>query len=74
MYPSVVLGGCPFVVGASGTVPVKDAVNLFKQMRVEMGIDHNALCNMADRYEELLRRRPPGHMNRVISSLEEGCS
>ena len=67
------LGGCPFVKGASGNVAAEDAVNLFEQIGVETGIDLKALCRVVDRYEELLGRRLPGRMNRVIRSLEIPC-
>jgi hydroxymethylglutaryl-CoA lyase len=67
------LGGCPFVVGASGNVPAEDAVNLFQQIGVDTGIDLEALCRVVDRYEELLGRPLPGRMNRVIKFRKE-CS
>ena len=67
------LGGCPFVKGASGNVAAEDAVNLFEQIGVETGIDLKALCRVVDRYEELLGRRLPGRMNRVIRSQEIPC-
>jgi len=67
------LGGCPFVKGASGNVAAEDAVNLFEQIGVETGIDLKALCKVVDRYEELLGRRLPGRMNRVIKSQGAAC-
>jgi hydroxymethylglutaryl-CoA lyase len=67
------LGGCPFVKGASGNVAAEDAVNLFEQIGVGTGIDLKALCRVVGRYEELLGRRLPGRMNRVIRSLETSC-
>jgi hydroxymethylglutaryl-CoA lyase len=68
------LGGCPFVVGASGNVPAEDAVNLFQQIGVDTGIDLDALCRIVDRYEELLGRPLPGRMNRVVKFQKECCS
>lgn len=62
------LGGCPFVKGASGNVPTEDAVNLFNQLGVNTGIELEAICMVVDKYEELLGRRLPGRMNRVIKS------
>jgi hydroxymethylglutaryl-CoA lyase len=62
------LGGCPFLKGASGNVAAEDAVNLFEQIGVETGIDLKALCKVVDRYEELLGRRLPGRMNRVVKA------
>ena len=67
------LGGCPFVVGASGNVPTEDAVNLFNQSGVHTGIDIEALCKVVDRYEELLGRPLPGRMNHVIKTQKRLC-
>ena len=67
------LGGCPFVKGASGNVAAEDAVNLFEQIGVATGIDLKALCKVVDRYEEILGRRLPGRMNRVIKSQGISC-
>jgi len=67
------LGGCPFVKGASGNVAAEDAVNLFEQIGVDTGIDLKAICTVVDRYEELLGRRLPGRMNRVIKSQGISC-
>jgi hydroxymethylglutaryl-CoA lyase len=66
------LGGCPFVKGASGNVPTEDAVNLFNQIGVDTGIELNMLCRVVDEYEELLSRRLPGRMTRVIKSQGNG--
>jgi hydroxymethylglutaryl-CoA lyase len=67
------LGGCPFVKGAAGNVAAEDAVNLFEQMGVKTGIDLGALCQAVERYEELLGRRLPGRMSRVIHSIGINC-
>ncbi|MEJ5312416.1 MAG: hydroxymethylglutaryl-CoA lyase [Anaerolineae bacterium] len=67
------LGGCPFVKGASGNVAAEDAVNLFEQIGVETGIDLKLLCRVVDRYEELLERKLPGRMKRVVKSLGAAC-
>ncbi|MCU0593632.1 MAG: hydroxymethylglutaryl-CoA lyase, partial [Desulfobacterales bacterium] len=67
------IGGCPFVKGASGNVAAEDAVNMFHQIGVDTGIDLEALCRVVDRYEELLGRRLPGRMNRVIHSQGIAC-
>lgn len=67
------LGGCPFVVGASGNVPTEDAVNLFYQSGIHTGIDIDDLCKVVDRYEELFGRRLPGRMNHVIKAQKGVC-
>jgi hydroxymethylglutaryl-CoA lyase len=67
------IGGCPFVKGASGNVAAEDAVNMFHQIGIDTGIDLRALCRVVDRYEELLGRRLPGRMNRVIQSQGIAC-
>jgi len=68
------LGGCPFITGAAGNIPAEDAVNLFRRIGADTGIDLDALCRVVDRYEELLGRPLPGRMNRVIKFRQEGCS
>lgn len=62
------LGGCPFVEGAAGNVAAEDAVNLFEQIGAATGIDLAALCRVVTRYEEILGRRLPGRMSRVLRS------
>lgn len=62
------LGGCPFVKDAAGNVPTEDAVNMFHAMGVETGINNAALCRTVERLENLLERRLPGRMMRVLAS------
>jgi hydroxymethylglutaryl-CoA lyase len=68
------LGGCPFVKGASGNVAAEDAVNLFERIGVPTGIDLPALCRVVERYEELLDRRLPGRMTRVLNARQGLCA
>jgi hydroxymethylglutaryl-CoA lyase len=68
------LGGCPFVKGASGNVAAEDAVNLFERIGVPTGIDLPALCRVVERYEELLGRRLPGRMTRVLNARQGLCA
>ncbi len=68
------LGGCPFVKGASGNVAAEDAVNLFERIGVATGIDLPALCRVVERYEELLGRRLPGRMTRVLNARQGLCA
>jgi len=65
------LGGCPFVKGASGNIALEDAVYLFEQMGVDTGIDLQAACRVAWRYETLLQKTLPGKMNRILK-LQRG--
>lgn len=62
------LGGCPFVEGAAGNVPTEDAVNLFESMGIKTGIDLKKLCEVTERYEQLLGRSLPGHMGKVLKT------
>jgi len=62
------LGGCPFVEGAAGNVAAEDVVHLFEQIGVATGIDLSRLCRAVRRYEELLGRRLPGRVCRVLAT------
>ena len=62
------LGGCPFVKGATGNVPTEDAVNMFSQIGVEVGIDLKKLCRVVSKLEETVGRRLPGRMCTVLKS------
>ncbi len=64
------LGGCPFVKGAAGNIATEDAVNLFAQMNIDTGISLPAICSVADYYEQLLERKLPGRMSKVIKTLQ----
>lgn len=65
------LGGCPFVKGAAGNIATEDAVNLFASMGVDTGIDLEKICRVSAKYEQILKRRLPGCMGRVLTSLQE---
>jgi hydroxymethylglutaryl-CoA lyase len=65
------LGGCPFVRGAAGNVPAEDAVNMFESMGIKTGVDLKAICAAVSFLENILKRRLPGRMTRV---LEHGAS
>jgi len=64
------LGGCPFVKGAAGNVPLEDAVNMFHSMGVKTGIDLEKCCAVVEYLENLLGRPLPGHMNRVLKGMK----
>jgi len=60
------LGGCPFVKGAAGNVPTEDAVNMFESMGIRTGIDLKGICDAVAVLEEVLGRKLPGRMKRVL--------
>lgn len=64
------LGGCPFVKGAAGNIATEDAVNLFTQMKVDTGISLPAICAVTDYYENILGRKLPGRMSRVLKTSQ----
>lgn len=64
------LGGCPFVKGAAGNIATEDAVNLFESMGVDTGIDLDKICGVSAYYEQILERRLPGCMGRVLAGLQ----
>lgn len=62
------LGGCPFVKGAAGNVPMEDAVNMFEQSGVDTGIDLVKITGVVDMLQGMLDRDLPGRMFQVIKS------
>lgn len=62
------LGGCPFVKGAAGNVATEDAVNMFEAMGIRTGIRLAAVCDAAAFLENVLQRRLPGRMRRVLET------
>lgn len=66
------LGGCPFIPGAAGNVAAEDAVHLFGRIGAATGVDLERLCGAVRRYEELLGRRLPGRMCRLLEA-RGGC-
>lgn len=66
------LGGCPFVKGAAGNVPIEDAVNLFESMGVNTGINLPILCDAVSFLETTLGRQLPGRMKRVLA-FQQSC-
>src|SRR4030042_3037067 len=67
------LGGCPFIKGATGNVPTEDAVNLFSQINVEIGIILEKLCRVVSRLEESFGRKLPGRMCHVLRATGSIC-
>lgn len=64
------LGGCPFVKGAAGNVPLEDAVNMFESIGISSGIDLQKICSVAETLESLLGRKLPGRMSQVLKTLK----
>ena len=62
------LGGCPFVKGAAGNVATEDAVNMFEAMGIRTGVHLASVCDAAAFLENVLERRLPGHMSRVLET------
>jgi hydroxymethylglutaryl-CoA lyase len=62
------LGGCPFVKGAAGNVPTEDAVNLFEAMGVKTQIDVEGVCDVVQYLEDILNRKLPSRMKRVLET------
>jgi hydroxymethylglutaryl-CoA lyase len=62
------LGGCPFVKGAAGNVPTEDAVNMFEAMGIQTGIHLAEVCEAVAFLENVLERRLPGRMSRVLET------
>src|SRR5499433_2656603 len=56
------LGGCPFAPGASGNVCTEDLVHCLWSMKVETGIDLDALISVSKRVEEIVGRALPGQI------------
>ncbi len=62
------LGGCPFVKGAAGNVATEDAVNMFEAIGATTNINLQKLCEVVDRYENILGKTLPGRMSRVLKT------
>jgi len=64
------LGGCPFVKGAAGNVPLEDAVNMFESIGIHTGIDLQKICSLTETLESLLGRKLPGRMSQVARAAK----
>ena len=60
------LGGCPFVPGAAGNLATEDVLNLLHAMGIETGIDIAQVARHSCRLEEVIGRRLPGKMHRLV--------
>lgn len=64
------LGGCPFVKGAAGNVPLEDAINLFESIGISTGVDLQKICLVTETLESLLGRKLPGRMCQVVKAAQ----
>lgn len=62
------LGGCPFVPGAAGNIATEDAAYALGELGVATGLDWKALAGLTLEMEEILQRRLPSRMARVLSA------
>lgn len=56
------LGGSPYAPGATGNISTEDLVHMLHEMRIETGIDLEALIGCAKMLEELLDHELPGQV------------
>ena len=56
------LGGSPYAAGATGNISTEDLVHMLHEMRIETGVDLEALIGCAQLLEELLEHELPGQV------------
>jgi hydroxymethylglutaryl-CoA lyase len=68
------LGGSPYAAGASGNISTEDLVHMLHEMRIETGVDLEALIGCAQLLEELLEHELPGRVMKagICGHLTEG--
>jgi hydroxymethylglutaryl-CoA lyase len=64
------LGGCPFILAASGNIATEDAVFALEEMGLRTGIDWHGLGVLTLELESLLERRLPGRMAHLTTNPE----
>ena len=67
------LGGCPFVKGATGNVPTEDAVNLFSQMNVDVGINLESCIRWSASFKKLLGESYPAGCTKSFKVKKDIC-
>ena len=67
------MGGCPFIVGATGNIPTDDTAYMLAQMGIETGVDHRAVSRLARRMETFLNRRFDGKLH-ALPDTDDGAS
>jgi len=60
------LGGCPYAPGASGNVATEDLVAMLHAMKIETGVDLEALIDAAWLAEEIVGRPLDGRVKRTL--------
>ena len=63
------LGGCPYARGASGNVATEDVVYLLNGLRIETGIDLDALIDCSAWISTVLGRQPASKVARAKAGL-----
>jgi hydroxymethylglutaryl-CoA lyase len=62
------LGGCPYAAGASGNVATEDVVYMLHGLKLETGVDLDALVETGQWISGILGREPASKVNRAISA------
>lgn len=59
------LGGCPFVLGASGNIATEDTVNMLETMGVKTGVNIAQVATVSQKMEALLGRKLDGKVYKL---------
>ncbi len=61
------LGGCPFIIGATGNIATEDVIHCLHQMGYKTGINNSKMIELAREIETFLGRKLPGKMKEISS-------
>jgi hydroxymethylglutaryl-CoA lyase len=61
------MGGCPFVLGASGNIATEDLVFMLEQMGIETGINASKIAAVSRSLEDFFKRRFSGKMHHLLN-------
>ena len=62
------LGGCPYAAGASGNVATEDVVYMLQGLKLDTGVDLEALVETGQWISRVLGREPGSKVNRALSA------
>jgi isopropylmalate/homocitrate/citramalate synthase len=62
------LGGCPYAAGASGNVATEDVVYMLQGLKLDTGVDLDALVATGRWISGILGREPASKVNRALSA------
>jgi hydroxymethylglutaryl-CoA lyase len=62
------LGGCPYAAGASGNVATEDVVYMLQGLKLDTGVDLDALVETGRWISGILGREPASKVNRALSA------